>query len=308
MEPEWKYLTKKDEATIHGIAKRHLPPLAQYPTTPLYHYTSGENLIRIIESDELWSTQIACLNDTAEVRYGLGELQKRVHQKRAMTQESELEPLWQQIDKFLADPQLETAGVFVACFSELNDDLSQWRAYSGGEGGYAIRFDHIRLRQGSGGFASPLLLRVEYDLQRQRIICDDIISQAERYYVECEGRQRAQSPQHWAEEFVRFYLWLIEILLVCLKHPAFAGEQEWRLVNYWRPADQTQMRFRQRRSTMSRHLPIQFSGGLPISGVTVGPCRYPLLSKIAVSDLLQNHGYTSAVKNVELSGVPYRVV
>ena len=268
MEPEWKYLTEKDQKTIREIAERHLPPLAQYPAAPLYHYTSGENLIRIIESDELWSTQIACLNDMAEVRYGLGELQKRVDQQRAASQESELEPLWEQIDKFLADPQLETAGVFVACFSELNDDLSQWRAYSGGEGGYAIRFDLHRMR----------------------------------------GQTTREEPAAMGRGIRAVYLWLIEILLVCLKHPAFAGEQEWRMVNYWRPADKTQMRFRQRRSTMSRHVRIQFSEGLPISGVTVGPCRYPLLSKIAVSDLLFNHGYTSAVENVELSRIPYRVV
>src|SRR5215468_10690265 len=50
-------------------------------------------------------------------------------------------------------------------------------------------------------------------------------------------------------------LWEIEILFVCLKHPAFAAEREWRLVNYYGPDDPTPMKFRQRTSMMSRHLP-----------------------------------------------------
>jgi hypothetical protein len=307
MEPEWKYLTERDKTTMRGVLEHHLPPLAQIPSGPLYHYTSGENLIRIIESSELWSTQTACLNDTLEIRYGIEELRSRVGQRRMATKEPALGVLFDRLDEVLSAPHLEGAGVFVSCFSEQQDDLSQWRAYTAGEGGYAIRFDQFKLRQG-GGPSEVLLFRVEYDLQKQGVILNDMVAHAEQYYSECEGRKRAPNPQEWAREFVAFYLFEIEILFVCLKHPAFAAEREWRLVNYYRPEDPTPLKFRQRTSMMSRHLPLRLSKPLPISGVMIGPCRYPELSRVAVSDLLQTYGYTSAIPNVQLSGIPFRAI
>jgi hypothetical protein len=53
--------------------------------------------------------------------------------------------------------------------------------------------------------------------------------------------------------------------------------------------------FRQRQSMMSRHLPLRLEGKLPITGITVGPCRDPMLSSIAVDDLLQAYGKAKAV-------------
>jgi hypothetical protein len=127
----------------------------------LYHYTRGETLIQIIESGKLWSTQIGCLNDTAEVRYGLEGLRRRIRERRETAPAGpEIETLLRRLDQVLSDPQLETAPAFVTCFSILGDDLAQWRAYSGGEGGYAIRFDPQKLAK--SGLSNEILLhRVE---------------------------------------------------------------------------------------------------------------------------------------------------
>ena len=57
-----------------------------------------------------------------------------------------VEPILTRLDEALSNPGVEIASVFVTCLSERRDDLSQWRAYSGGEGGYAIQFDLIKLR------------------------------------------------------------------------------------------------------------------------------------------------------------------
>ena len=45
---------------------------------------------------------------------------------------------------------------------------------------------------------------------------------------------------------------------------------------------------------------------LPITGVIVGPCRHPRLSKIAIGDLLKQNGYDPDVVKVELTEFPYR--
>jgi len=43
-------------------------------------------------------------------------------------------------DEALTNRNFSTAGHFVAYFSEVEDDLGQWRGYGGGECGYAIGF------------------------------------------------------------------------------------------------------------------------------------------------------------------------
>src|SRR5262249_40214215 len=130
-------------------------------------HTRGETLIQIIESGKLWSTHIRCLNDTAEVSYSLEGLQSRIRQRlETAPAESQIEPLLRRFDQVLSDPQLETTPAFVTCFSTLGDDLAQWRAYLGGEGGYAIRFDPQNLAR--SGLSSQILLhRVEYDPGKQ---------------------------------------------------------------------------------------------------------------------------------------------
>jgi hypothetical protein len=309
MEQQWKYLTGNDQTRMLGVTKNWMPHFAPVAPVALYHYTRGETLIQIVQSGKLWSTHIRCLNDTAEVTYSLEGLQRRIRQRlETVPAESHIEPLLRRFDQILSDPRLETAPVFVTCFSTLGDDLAQWRAYSGAEGGYAIRFDPQQLAK-SGRSNDILLHRVEYDLLKQATSLDDILARAERYYIECEGRARAPNLEEWAQEFLGLYLSYIEPFLICLKDPAFAAEQEWRLIYTYRPDDPTPMHFRQRQSMMSRHLPLCLCGRLPITGILVGPCRYPLLSRIAVSDLLQAAGYDSAViRGVDVTKIPYRTV
>jgi len=164
------------------------------------------------------------------VRYGVEGLRRRIRERRETAPaKPEIEPLLRRLDQVLSNPQLETAPTFVTCFSMLGDDLAQWRSYSGGEGGYAIRFDPQKLAK-SGQPNEILLLRVEYDLGKQASLLDDILTRAERYYTECEGRARAPNLEEWAQEFLGLYLPYIELFLVCLKDPAFEAEREWRLV------------------------------------------------------------------------------
>jgi Protein of unknown function (DUF2971) len=307
MKPEWKYLTPNDETTILGLIEEWMPRFAPSAPTHLYHYTIGENLIRIIESRKLWSTQIACLNDTAEVHYAVDELHSRVRARRAGEHRLYTDPLLRRLDEVLSNSQLKTAPLFIACFSEEKDDLSQWRAYSGSEAGYAIPFDTQKLAKCGLG-SECLLLKVEYEPENQANLLDDIVNRAEQYYINCEGRQRAPSLDEWTQEFVHFYLWRIEIFVACLKHPAFRAEKEWRLVCYLSADNPTPMRFLQRRSMMSRHLPLALNGQLPVTGVLVGPCRYPTLSRIAVNDLLQANGYDAAIAKVDVTDIPYRTI
>jgi hypothetical protein len=78
---------------------------------------------------------------------------------------SESKPLMDRVDKALSFSKVESLHLYVLCFSEQGDDLSQWRAYSGGEGGYAIRFFPTMLP------VMGHLIRVEYDPAAQGALC-----------------------------------------------------------------------------------------------------------------------------------------
>lgn len=180
METALKYITADDKEKIKGFLDHYARRFFAIPSGPLYHYTTGENLVRIIESQEIWSTQVSCLNDTKEAIYAVEQLHIRVKARLSSAHSPELGLLLKKLDELLSHPAVESSPAFVTCFSERRDDLSQWRAYAGGEGGYAIQFDQNKLRQ--CGFPKSLLVRVEYEASNHSAMFDDIIKWSELYF------------------------------------------------------------------------------------------------------------------------------
>jgi hypothetical protein len=285
-------------ANVHFIAR---------PCAPLFHYTTGDNLIRILDKGKLWSTQASCLNDMTELIYAAHEFRKRVIDKLSDSHDQRIDPFLHCLNEVLMNAYLLSvkSPLFVTCFSEHRDDLSQWRAYSGGEGGYTIQFDPNKLVQ--TGELQVWLVKVNYKPEDHTVMFDEVLRWGEQRFVELEcARRVSPNQQAWVDEFVGYYIWSLGLLAACLKHPKFEGEREWRLIYQLRDDDVEGMQFRQRQSMMSRHLPLRLPQRLPITGVVVGPCRHPELSKIAVCDLLKQAGYDLNVVKVEITDVPYR--
>ena len=224
-----------------------------------------------------------------------------------------IDPILTRLDEALSNPNIETSSVFVACFSEREDDLSQWRAYSGGEGGYSIQFDPIKLRE-SGFITAPdgktkpqtFLVRVEYDPMNHATMFDDILKWTEQFFLGLSGAAAAPTIDAWAEEFCRYWLYHLAFYAPCIKNPAYTDEKEWRLIYHFGPGDPAKIQFRQRQSMMKRHIPLRLKKLLPITQVLVGPCRHPRLSQVAAGDLLLAGGYDPSIVKVEITDVPYR--
>jgi hypothetical protein len=104
MEFGWKYLTRNDETATLDLVRKWMPRFAPIAPTDLYHYTTGETFIRIIETGKLWSTQIACLNDAAEVLYAIQGLLRRIRARNAEAHHSEIEPLLCRLEEVLSNP------------------------------------------------------------------------------------------------------------------------------------------------------------------------------------------------------------
>ena len=113
------------------------------PDRVVWHYTSGAGLLGVIESGTLWATQVSCLNDSTEVRYGSKLFRDAlVKLRQSMPPDPEVEQMLDQsTSALLEDPSTPSHApsmYFVTCFSEHEDDLRQWRAYSGGENGWSL--------------------------------------------------------------------------------------------------------------------------------------------------------------------------
>jgi hypothetical protein len=82
-------------------------------------------------------------------------------------------------------------------------------------------------------------------------------------------------------------------------------------VTFLQKGEHTQLEFRQRRTLLARHLPIDLTVNvgtaklLPLTRVYIGPGPTQRVSQVSVGDLLLKYGYQDVP--VELSKVPYRV-
>lgn len=158
MTQKTQYLSCGDKKKIADFLWSYHQQISSIPNGPLYHYTTGENFIKIIQSGELWATQAACLNDTTELTYATEQILQRVKGKLSTPHNRDIDPALTWISNVLGAPGSEISPMFVACFSEQRDHLSQWRAYSGGEGGYAIQFNSTKLSKAQltyGGWHNP---------------------------------------------------------------------------------------------------------------------------------------------------------
>ena len=103
----------------------------------LYHYTSADALLSIVNSGRISATNIDYLNDSSEVAWMWKAVASQLEATKLSENKAESECATQILKKIEERRRLNE---FVASFSENGDDLSQWRAYCPGGFGYSIGF------------------------------------------------------------------------------------------------------------------------------------------------------------------------
>jgi hypothetical protein len=270
------------------------------PETLLWHYTNGPGLLGILSSGTLYSTQVSCLNDSSEIRYGQGLFQKALTESLAsFTGDDRVKQFAIRYLKLIEDaatlvtPPHAPSPFFVTCFSSEEDDLSTWRAYGAGQRGYAIAFKANRL------FNLPnLLLKVNYDSNVHKDLAAVVVGATLKFYEEgLQGKQDLEIPA-WDQEFIQEWESKITYLLPLVKDPGFRSENEYRLLHEFNPAELPKVVILQKETMMTRHVPLSFPLGgeawvprLPIEKVMVGPCRHPAVTGISVDTMLRKMGY-----------------
>jgi hypothetical protein len=276
--------------------------IREKPSGYLYHYTGAAGLIGITQSGTLWATDYRHLNDRKEYRIGAKLLQDELGSHRLEEKHRRA------FDRLVAETQKTC---FVLSFSEMGDQLSQWRAYCPGGNGYALGF-----KQSNALFASAQhhhfnLVRCEYDLREQKKLC---------HYLVQSFRDGMITKQSWwpsdkdvpsrVRAFFTRYQWNLALALVmsALKHRGFEEEQEWRLVSQYPDEALHGVAFRPGRFGVTPYfeLPLKLKEDDPrqIDEIVIGPTPNRPASRAALDVLLSKCDI--AVSSIKVSHTPLR--
>jgi hypothetical protein len=138
----------------------------------VYHYANTQAFKGVVENAEVWATDFRYLNDSRELVYTWPAFVERLEQlaeqpsDHSQAYRAQLEAL-RLLDA--RDLMRFDDAMFVSCFSELPDAVSQWTRYGGGDGrGFALGFDAERIRSlkvpqynhAPGGKLAPVMATV----------------------------------------------------------------------------------------------------------------------------------------------------
>lgn len=210
----------------------------------LYHYTTADGLKGIIEENEIWATSAYYMNDSAEILYGYRALHLALEgwlKEKNLPGDSIARDLAESFLRHLGQDALQRnilTPIYLTCFCEDANLLSQWRAY-GSSGGYNIGFKVPMEGIVYGIKPEPRVytarcVRVDYDRDRQlrrvRHLLDFLLPILDEPKVAESIRTiDPASPLGLSQLQGTIQEILIE---ECLgyKDPAFAVEREWRFV------------------------------------------------------------------------------
>jgi hypothetical protein len=278
----------------------------------IYHYTSQDGLIGIVQTNCLWLTDYSYLNDPKELIHGSDLIVKAIQElmpHASCATATDILESWQ--ENVLNWKELRESSplrVCLASFSRLGDDLSQWRAY----GKISIGFCPLELAtHATGAILNKVAYSDEEQLWLAKLYLSHILSSL------LEDLKRSNVPGVLSTMYKDIEI-LVE-LMAYVKDASYAAEQEVRLLYTentinagFNPYGKKSKKFR---VAGQRIVPYMISTELAdsdaekkpiksaIKEVVIGPGADPLVCR-GVRELLGEHGMSHVV--VRDSTIPYR--
>lgn len=252
----------------------------------LYHYTSSAGLLGILSSRELWTSNVLFLNDAEELIHAsegfVAAMSAKVDELHGRLDGGEPEfpnrPLLAIMEGIILRlRQLQEGSrlwgeVYVACFCEDGDLLSQWRGYAG-SGGYALGFDSALLQPAaSTTYMGKNLAQVKYGITEAIDEIEDLL-----------GSMDPGSGNHPGVQADHKFLTVLR-QLAQVKNPGFREEREWRLLDI--SDEKRDLRFREGPLGLIPYKAHTFDPEALVS-VTVGPGGNRSLRERSVRHLIE---------------------
>ena len=274
--------------------------------TPLYHYTSVEVLQKIYETRKLHATHAAYFNDGSEIRLGLQVLWDLIETKIKTATGRELGFLtW--LRDFVRAESWSFPRVFMLCFSEQRNLLSQWRGYTPPGRGVCIGFRHdmLTMRAQRAGW--------------QWLSCSYLEASHRSWmgaYLSLFLKEALENVDICSVDEVARTVWERNVahLFACAAHvkdKAFAEEREWRFVSPPTMTQDKSVKFRVGRYSLVPFLEFDLIDAelptLPLYEIVVGPTPDPRSALHAIMSMQLSVRYSDHTR-VEPSGIPYREI
>lgn len=254
----------------------------------LYHYTSQHGIAGIVQSQSIWATHVMYLNDTSEFVHGISFAEDA--SLRLYMEDDYLAAFGLAVRKAL--DSVTADDLYVACFSERPDLLSQWRGYCPGGAGLCLGFDLDCIK----AFCATRGYRLEQCLYDHKDQAQQIQSLVERclemfpkpsisrskydslspegqvdYCIDYHSRTTAGPDKSQADEAVDWLCRQIADLTPLFKNDGFREEAEWRIVANC-PAEQ--VKFRACSSFLAPYVELELlsaTSGNALREVIIGP-------------------------------------
>lgn len=257
----------------------------------LYHYTSLNSLMGMVETNRVWMSKATFLNDSNELYYFSSIVQSVIEKMKNFPDR----PLWQmyirELEKararFLTEIEESGLEVYIFSLSHTQDSLALWYNYAQGEG-YNIGF-HAGglLEQGSSFSENPNALHgyVMYSKEKQERVLEELLLETFQLITAYEEKDALKAlPGHF-----------FSVMATCatfFKNPAFKSEEEYRLALIRRKGDkQAEVEFRARKGVIIPYITVEFDSQLPISHITIGPKNNIDVARNGVEHYLKSKGY-----------------
>lgn len=197
----------------------------------LFHYTTAAGLLGILNGANIWASDLRFLNDAQESVYARDMVIEAIaNMENPVTRPEHQahkhgEPAvetFARYQEFVLDELKDSEfGVYVTCFCESGDLLSQWRGY-GKDHGYAIEITKDALHNAVSEIPTypPAsgLFKVSYGLEAARSVVENAVQQVADFNLNHPGVKAHYSAL------------AVSSMLAQAKHPGFSEEREWRLV------------------------------------------------------------------------------
>lgn len=311
--PLWQFEANDEFAKFHASFANKSPP------PELFHYTSGDALLVIINSQIMFATESSFLNDPQEVQWGIHVFQEYIDAINANQYPADF---IEQIRKAMQEKTLDSLRFFVLSLSANPDLLSQWRAYASNGEGFAVGLDGPALYDRSGFGEHVLqhinldamprefvycfhLLPVIYEKKHQMDLIANFIDAAYSFWANAEDL----SDPNFLKLFRMLILHRIGVLLISFKNPGYLEESEWRIVAMVHKKS-GKIEYRNGRFGITPYVKLNLSPrsdlpnlSLPITTMWVGPNSQAKQNKLGIEMICKSKTIESRLK---FSQIDYR--
>lgn len=196
--------------------------------TGLYHYTTPQGLVGILQSQKLWATESSFLNDSKEIHHGINLAQQIIENYISMNTSDIVKRF---LNEILENLTFNYDEIYIVCFSEDGDLLSQWKGYSNFGEGFSIEFDSKELLREKRKFPAVNIAfkKVIYTQAEQEKIITSEIDFAIKYVNEVIT-QNPEIEKEIISNAASTTAYFIKNNSLRFKNNVFSEEKEWRAI------------------------------------------------------------------------------